>query len=106
MASEQEVILSLIQSCIEYLKEVYPNCSEEVLDDLIDLFGDVLQYFMLIVDNTLESLFQNLRGLLAALIFSRENRSHVVRRGRPEVNINQEQLPILWNKDLVLVIGE
>ncbi len=79
MASEQEVILSLIQSCIEYLKEVYPNCSEEVLDDLIDLFGDVLQYFMLIVDNTLESLFQNLRGLLAALIFSRENRSHVVR---------------------------
>ncbi len=45
MASEQDIILFLIQSCIEYLKEVYPNFSEEVLDDLIDLFDDVLQYF-------------------------------------------------------------
>ncbi len=95
MASEQEVSLSLIQSCIEYLKEVYPNCSEEVLDDLIDLFGYILQYFMLIVDNTFEPLFQNLRELLAALIFSRENRSRVVKRGRPEVSINQEQLRYL-----------
>ncbi len=61
---------------------------------------------LLIVDYTFQPLFQNLGELLAALILSRENRSRVVRRGRPEVSINQEQLPILWNTDLVLGIWE
>ena len=42
LANEQVAIFSFIQRSTQYLKEVYPTCNEEVLDDMIELFENVL----------------------------------------------------------------
>lgn len=70
MASEEEIaVLLFIERTTQYLKEVYPNCNEELLDDLIELIDNVLQYYVLVIDDSSTTLFRS-------------------RRGRPEISIN------------------
>ena len=96
MASEEQVaIFSFIQRSTQYLKEVYPTCNEEVLDDMIELFKNVLQYYVLVIDDISGTLFQSLRDLLATLISDKEGRVRSMRRGRPEISVSLEQLRYL-----------
>ena len=77
--------------------EVYPTCNEEVLDDMIELFENVLQYYVLVIDDISGTctLFQSLRDLLATLISDKEGRVRSMRRGRPEISVSLEQLRYL-----------
>ncbi len=90
---EQVAVLSFLETSVHYLKEVYLSCTNEVLDDIIELFENCLQYLVLVdIDDSSSALFQSLRSLLAALISDKEERLRSVRRGRPEIRICEEQL--------------
>ncbi len=90
---EQAAVLSFLETSVHYLKEVYLSCTNEVLDDIIELFENCLQYLVLVdIDDSSSALFQSLRSLLAALISDKEERLRSVRRWRPEIRICEEQL--------------
>ena len=88
-----EEVFSFAERSVEYLKDVYVSCDEEVLDDLIELMEKILEFCLLIDDGNGSALFQSVRDLVAALISDRESRLR--KRGRPEISISLEQLQYL-----------
>ena len=92
MASEEQVAIFFLLS--KDLPSTYPTCNDEVLDNITELFDNVLQYYGLVIDDISGTLFQSLKDLLAA-----QGR---VRRGRPEISVSLEQLRYLVEQGLVL----
>ena len=93
VSTELEVIVDFIGSSVDYLRGNYQDCTQQTLDDIIEIFENVLQYYVLLIDDE-DDLFLSLRDLMVSLVDDRECRA-IKRRGRPEIIIAEEQLQYL-----------
>ena len=93
-----EALTVFTEESIDYIKSNYPGCNEETGDDLLELADKVLQYWVLVVEDTgwdtFDDILWSLRELVGAISSDQETR-FVRGRGRPEVAIRQEQLEYL-----------
>lgn len=93
-----EALIDFAERAIDYIKSNYSGCDEETSDDLLELADRVLQYWVLVVEDTggdvFDGILQSLRELVITISTDKETR-FVRRRGRPEIVIRQEQLEYL-----------
>lgn len=94
----RDSVLDLAESVVQYVLLYYGSCQDnEMLDDLFDLVEQVLQYLNMLNDSSLSELFLAVKNLAAAIVTDRENR-YMVKQGRPEIDIPEDQLHYLINQ--------
>ena len=90
-SSEEESLIEITQCSIEHLQTIYhPNCDEETLDDLTELFENLLQCCGLLDSD----LFHTVREVVSTLIAEKDGRM-IRGRGRPSIITNEEQVQYL-----------
>ena len=92
-ADEREAILALTESTVQNVLLHYNSFhDDELLEDVLDLVEQVLQYLNMLNDSSLGELF---------LKADRENR-YMVKKGRAKVGIPEDQLHYLVNQGFTL----
>ena len=90
-SSEEESLIEITQRSIEHLQTIYhPNCDEETLDDLTELYENLLQCCCLLDSD----LFHTVREVVSTLIAEKDGRM-IRGRGRPSIITNEEQVQYL-----------
>ena len=96
--NELQAFFELAESTVTYVRQCYEEDFEQDLkDDVVDLLEEVLHYGVLAIDASDER-FDTLIGTLRqlAVVMRSEGASESsVKRGRPEINIGEEQLSYL-----------
>ena len=108
--SEEEVMEAFINSAVnfvEYLQAIYPTAGEETVSELLEVAERLLQLYMSITEDENDT-FISLRSLVSSIVLDKEGRGR--RRGRPRVNVTEEQLAYLVEqgfkiKDIALMFG-
>ena len=104
----REAILSLTETTIQYILLHYNHIANdaEMLDDVCDLIEQVLQCLSVYVlnDNSpLNELFTAVRDLAVAIKADKESRYVLsMRRGRPKVDIQEDQLQYLVDQGFTI----
>ena len=110
--NELQAFFELADSTVTYVRQCYEeNYEQDVKDDVVDLLEEVIHYGVLAIDASDER-FDTLIGTLRqlAVVMKSEGPSESLRRGRPEVNIGEEQLSYLLEqgfrtKDISAMFG-
>lgn len=103
----REAALTLTETAIQFILLHY-NCiadDAEMLDDVCDLIEQVLQYLSpwVLNDNSYNELFTAVRDLAVAIKADRESRYVLpMRKGRPEVDIEEDQLHYLIDQGFTI----
>ena len=95
---ELEAFFELAESTVTYVKQCYEEGSgQDIKDDVLDLIEQVLQYGVLVfevTDERVDTVLGTLRQL--AGVMKDENATETLRRrGRPEIDVGEEQLAYL-----------
>ena len=69
-----ESFLEFTEEAICHLKLVYVGCNDDMLEDLVYLLEQVLQYYIWVADLIDEDLLSALRDLLAAVLANKQSR--------------------------------
>ena len=110
---ELEAFFELAESTVTYVKHCYEEgLDQDTKDDVLDLTEQVLHYGVLVLevtDERVDTILGTLRQLAA--VMKNENASGTSRRrGRPEIDIGEEQLSYLLEqgfrtKDISTMFG-
>ena len=112
-ASELQAFFELAESTVTFVRQCYEeDYEQDIKDDVVDLLEEVLHYGVLAIDASDER-FDTLIGTLhqLAVVMRSEGASESsVRRGRPEIDIGEEQLSYLLEqgfctKDISTMFG-
>ena len=111
--NELEAFFELAESTVTYVKHCYEEgLDEDIKADILDLIEQVLQYGVMVIEVSDER-FDIVIGSLRQLIVAMKDESELGtlrQRGRPEINIGEEQLAYLLEqgfrtKDISTMFG-